>query len=136
VARKNYADTVLLVQGLLSKFGTSQIVTRSYSAEVWVRSYNPVTEAFTWTNNSTGAVQTTQPTDQVEIADGVLVGIGDSFLDNSLVRRSDSMLLILDISEPRVGDVYTVNGKDYGYITHETVNPAGTACLYKIVLRV
>ena len=135
MAKKDYSKTQATVRRLLNKFGNTQTVTRSYSADEWTREYDPVTEEFVWTNNSTGATQTTEPEDQIETADGVLVDIEDSMLSDSLIKKSDSMLLILDISEPRVGDTYTVNGKKYEYITHMTVNPAGTTCLYKIVLR-
>lgn len=119
MAKFDYAKTVITVQGLLNKFGTTQTVVKTTNG-----TYDPVAGTFSTSSTTT------------ETADGVLVGIGDDFLDNSLVKRSDSKLLILDISEPQVGDIYTVNGKDYKYITHDTVNPAGTLCLFKIVLRI
>ena len=132
----DYSKTLTLVQKLLYKFGTTQTVTRSFSSSTWTRSYNPVTEVFTWTNTSTGATQTTEPSDVTETADGVLVRIGENLLKNTLVKQSDSMLIIVDISEPQVGDLFTVNGKTYEYITHTSVSPANINVLYKIALRI
>lgn len=119
MAKFDYQKTLATVNRLLNKFGDIQSVTK-----VTKGAYDPVTETFA------------SSTPITEKADGVLVGIGDDFLDNSLVKRSDSKLLIVAISEPQVGDVYTVNGKSYNYIAHDTVDPAGTICLYKIALRI
>lgn len=119
MAKFDYNRVQTTVRSLLNKFGTIQTVTRTTKG-----TYDPVTETF-----SSETVVT-------ETADGVLVGIDDSFKDNSLVKQSDSMLLVLDISEPQADDVFTVNGKDYKYIVHKTISPIGTVCLYKVVLRV
>lgn len=120
MAKKDYAKTQALVRKLLNKFGDIQLVEKK-SANA--STYDPVTETFTGNTITT------------EQADGVLIGIDDSFLSNTLVKASDSMLLVIDFSEPKAGDVYTVNGKEYSYIAHKTVNPAGVVCLYKIALR-
>lgn len=136
MAKFNYDNTVAVSTTLIEKFGNPITQTRGYDEAVWSRQYIPSTESFVWTNSSTGATQETEPSDDVNIANGVLVGIEDSLLSNSLIKKSDSMLLTIGIDEPQVGDVFRVSGKDYNYVTHITVNPAGTVCLFKIVLRV
>jgi len=136
MAKYDYNKIFATAQRLISKFGNPVTMTRMYSLGNWTKDYNPVSEGFTWTNTSTGAVQSVEPEDATTVADGILVGISDTLLDNSLVRKSDSELLILNINDPQVGDIFTVNGRYYKYIAHETVNPAGITVLYKIALRI
>ena len=136
MAKFDYAKTLATSIRLINKFGNPVTMTRSYDSSLWTRSYDPVTESFTWTNIASDTSQSTEPEDALTIADGALVGISEELLNNTLVRKSDSELLIVEIDEPQVGDTFLVNGKTYNYVAHETVNSAGTVVLYKIGVRV
>jgi hypothetical protein len=136
MAKFNYQKTLATSQRLINKFGNPITMTRAYNASQWDRVYDPVTESFTWTNTTTGASQSTEPADEVTIADGALVGIDEELLENSLVKKSDSKLLVVGIDEPQVGDTFIVNGKVYAYIAHISINPAGVNVLYKVALRI
>lgn len=135
MATFDYQKTLNTSKRLIDKFGNPVTLTRDYDKTVWDREYDGATGGFTWTNNITGATQTTEPDDEVYIDNGVLVGISDALLENSLVKKSDSELLIVEIPEPRVDDKFLVNNIEYKYIAHMVVNPAGTVLLYKIALR-
>jgi hypothetical protein len=136
MATFDYQTTLATAKRLLLKFGNPVKLTRAFDESLWDREYDPVTETFIWRNTISGQTQSTEPSDTEYTDNGVLVGISDSLLENSLVNKSDSELLIVDIPEPQVDDVFIVNGKSYKYIAHESINPAGTVLLYKIALRI
>jgi hypothetical protein len=136
MAKFDYNATLNTSIELITEFGNTVTRTRSYDESLWTKAYDPSTDSFTWTNIETDTPQSTEPDDEVTTFQGVLVGIEDSLLSNSLIKLGDSMLLAVETDEPKVGDVFTVNSRNYNYITHETINPAGTVCLYKIVLRI
>jgi len=132
----DYQKTLATAVQLLNKFGSVVFKQSAYDTSLWEKEYDPVTGSFTWTNIASGAEQTVEPEDDIEEADGVVVvNISDELLENSLVKRSDRELLIIGIKEPVAGDTFTVNNVKYKYIAHDTVNPAGTALLYKIAVR-
>ena len=136
MAKFNYAKTLATSIRLITKFGNPITMTRPYSASEWNRVYDAVTETFTWTNIASGAVQSVEPEDVTTVADGALVGISEELLANSIIKQSDSEILIVEIDEPQVGDTFLVNGKTYAFIANIPVNPAGTNVLYKIALRI
>jgi len=133
----DYSKTYKTSARLITKFGNNVKMTREADMSEWDRIYDPVKEVFHWTNKTSGITQIDEPEDIVFNADGVFVNVDEALLSNSLVNRSDKMLLTVEIPAPRVGDIFEGhNGINYKYAAHEEINPAGKAVLYKIALRI
>ena len=121
----------------LEKYGNPVILTRDADMSLWERTYDPVTEEFSWENRNTGQIVQTEPEDEKYTGDGVFTNIDSDMLENSLVKSSDKMLLIQAIPSPKVGDRFTDHsGKVYQYVADMNISPGGTSVLYKIAVRI
>ena len=128
-------DTVI---PLIREFGQTVTRTRDGSAGTIVKEFIPVEGRYQYRDTASGTITHTPPASSISTATGnaVVTEFEDRLIDESLVKQGDKLLITIDLGLPQTGDIYTVQGIDYNYVTHETISPGGTDVLYKIQIRV
>jgi len=128
-------DTVI---PLIIEFGQDIKVTRYTDTSVWVKTYKPLIGGYVWINQDTSeeSVTAPEPTKNEYTGKVVVTNYEDKLIDNTFIKRGDKRLLTITIPSPQTGDIFTVNGINYNYVSHDTVSPASEDVLYKIQVRV
>ena len=134
----NYGRAKLTADNLLFKNGMLITLSRYVSTGNWIKEYDPVEERDKWTNSVTGEVTYTAPTSSPTTYTGY--GIRTSFrveeIDGTNIKRGDIRLVLsTELPEPQTGDTFTMDGKTFNYVSHESKAPAETELVYIVQVR-
>lgn len=114
-----YSELAVVAAQLLAEFGQTVTIRRTTGKVA-----SPVT----------GAV-TTAGTVQDLTTKGVLRKYPDAVIDGTRMTTSDRELVLADTVQPLLTDKILIQGEYWTVQRVETVNPAGTAMVYKVQVR-
>ena len=135
--RYDYQPITDVAHSLIYKYGSAITLTRTFDPTVWIQKFDPVESVYYWQNIATGVKTTTQPS-ITYTGQGVITRFTVEEISTAAdkILATDRKLLIYDIPEPKADDIFTVAGIDYKCISFSAIEPAGTAIVYKVQVRV
>lgn len=126
------------VYPLIQRFGTPVTLSRIEDTAIFVKSYDPVSMNFKWTNQDTGEIVYDEPDSVEKKYNGytIITRFRNEEIDGTTIKRGDRRLLAIGIPEPKAGDVLTIGDTEFSYIFADPIAPGGVAVVYRIQVRV
>lgn len=123
---------------LIKKFGTDVTLRRIEDTDRFIREYSPTDMRFYWLDTVTGDINFDKPDPVNQSYIGLCLNTRyrSEDVDGTNIKVGDRRLLVLNIPEPAIGEILTVDGTDYSVVRSDKVAPGPTTLFFRIQVRI